>query len=162
MWKLQDAVIIGKKKCLLFFKVVLMASAIFHWFSVISIHYHSLIKQVFSIPKQDLIWNTSVVSCCVGFRFCCHKYWNHLYTVKYWENCIHGVMVSVLALSVVDLGFKPVRVKPKTIKFGSYCFSAKNTVLRRKSKDHWLAIWIMFPSWAICLPADCCFSDLAL
>ena len=31
-------------------------------------------------------------------------------------NCISGVMVSVLASSVVDCGFKPDRVKPKTIK----------------------------------------------
>ena len=31
-------------------------------------------------------------------------------------NRIGGVMVSVLALSVVDCGFKPDLVKPKTIK----------------------------------------------
>ena len=46
------------------------------------------------------------------------------------HNRIGGVMVSVLASSVVDIGFKP-----KTIK-------------------------LVFV--AICLPADCCFSELAL
>jgi hypothetical protein len=45
-------------------------------------------------------------------------------------------MVSVLALSVVDSGFEPGRVKPKTIyNIGICCFSAKHTALRRKSKD---------------------------
>jgi hypothetical protein len=48
-------------------------------------------------------------------------------------------MVSVLALSVVDSGFEPGRVKPKTIyNIGISCFSAKHAALRRKSKD-WLA-----------------------
>ena len=48
-------------------------------------------------------------------------------------------MVSVLALSVVDIGFEPGRVKPKTIyNIGICCFSSKHTALRRKSKD-WLA-----------------------
>ena len=48
-------------------------------------------------------------------------------------------MVSVLALSVVDSGFEPGRVKPKTIyNIGICCFSAKHAALRRKSKD-WLA-----------------------
>jgi hypothetical protein len=45
-------------------------------------------------------------------------------------------MVSVLALSVVDSGFEPGRVKPKTIyNICICCFSAKHTALRRKSKD---------------------------
>jgi hypothetical protein len=45
-------------------------------------------------------------------------------------------MVSVLALSVVDSGFEPGRVKPKTIyNIGICCFSAKHAALRRKSKD---------------------------
>ena len=30
-------------------------------------------------------------------------------------NCIAGVLVSVLASNVVDRGFEPDRVKPKTI-----------------------------------------------
>ena len=45
-------------------------------------------------------------------------------------------MVSVFASSVVDRVVG--RVKPKTIKFGICCFSAKHTALRSKSKD-WLA-----------------------
>jgi hypothetical protein len=39
-------------------------------------------------------------------------------------------------VSVVDSGFEPGRVKPKTIyNIGICCFSAKHTALRRKSKD---------------------------
>ena len=45
-------------------------------------------------------------------------------------------MVSVFASSVVDRVVG--RVKPKTIKFGICCYSAKHTALRSKSKD-WLA-----------------------
>ena len=47
-------------------------------------------------------------------------------------SCIGGVMVSMLASSVVDRGFDG--VNPKTI----CCFSAKHTALRRKSKN-WMA-----------------------
>ena len=42
---------------------------------------------------------------------------------------IGGVMVSVLASSVVGGGFEP--------RFGICCFSAKHAALKRKSKD-WL------------------------
>ena len=44
-------------------------------------------------------------------------------------------MVRVLALSVVDPGFKP---NERLYKIGICCFSAKHTAPRRKSKD-WLA-----------------------
>jgi hypothetical protein len=43
-------------------------------------------------------------------------------------------MVSVPTSSVVDRGFDPDRVKPKTI-IDICCFSAKQAALRRKSKD---------------------------
>ena len=53
-------------------------------------------------------------------------------------NRIGGVMVSVLALSAVDHGFKPWLGQIKDYKIGIRCFSAKHAALRRKSKD-WLA-----------------------
>ena len=54
------------------------------------------------------------------------------------------------------------RVKPKTIKSVFVASPLSNAVLTRKNKD-WLArnqnnVW----SRATCLPADCCFSELAL
>ena len=51
---------------------------------------------------------------------------------------ISGVMVSVLASSVVDRGFEPRSGQAKDYKIGICCFSAKHAALRRKSKD-WLA-----------------------
>ena len=53
-------------------------------------------------------------------------------------NRIDGVMVSVLATSVVDRGFEPRLVETKDYRIGMCCFSAKHAALRRKSKD-WLA-----------------------
>jgi hypothetical protein len=45
---------------------------------------------------------------------------------------------------------------------GICCFSAKHVALRRKNKEWLNRITIMCPSGATCLPADCCFSELAL
>jgi hypothetical protein len=53
-------------------------------------------------------------------------------------HCIGGVMVSVLASSVVDRGFGPRLGQTKDFKIGICCFSAKHAALRRKSKD-WFA-----------------------
>jgi len=50
-------------------------------------------------------------------------------------NCIGGVMISVLASSVVDHGFEPRSDQTKNYAIGICCFSAKHEVLRRKSKD---------------------------
>jgi hypothetical protein len=57
-----------------------------------------------------------------------------------------------------------VNFKTNDYKIGICCFSAKHEALRRKSKD-WLprnqnnvSEW----SGATCIPADCCFSELAL
>ena len=44
-------------------------------------------------------------------------------------------MVSVLASSAVDHGFKLRSGQTKDYKIGICCFSAKHTALRRKSKD---------------------------
>ena len=53
-------------------------------------------------------------------------------------NRIGGVMVSVLASSVVDRGFELRLGEAKDYKTGICCFSVKHTELRSKSKD-WLA-----------------------
>ena len=50
---------------------------------------------------------------------------------------IGGVMVSVLASSVVDHGLEPLSGQTKDYKIGICWFSAKQAALRRKSKD-WL------------------------
>ena len=47
-------------------------------------------------------------------------------------------MVSVIASSAVDRGFKPQSDQTKDYKIGICCFSAEHAVLRSKSKD-WLA-----------------------
>jgi hypothetical protein len=46
-------------------------------------------------------------------------------------------MVSVLASSAVDHGIGPGQIKKTN---GIYCFSAKHTELRSKSKTGWLRI----------------------
>ena len=51
------------------------------------------------------------------------------------SNRIGGVMVRVLASSVVDRGFEPRSGQTKDNKIGICCFSAKHVSLRRKSKD---------------------------
>ena len=50
---------------------------------------------------------------------------------------IGGVMVSVLASSAVDRRFEPRSGQTKDYKIDIYCFSAKQTALRRTSK-YWL------------------------
>jgi hypothetical protein len=62
-------------------------------------------------------------------------------------------MVNMLASSEYIVGPRPGRVKPKTIKLE---FAAS------PPKTDWFRIRIMCPSGAICLPADCCFSELGL
>ena len=65
----------------------------------------------------------------------------HVIQITKEEECIGGVMVSVLASSVVDPGFEPQSDQVKDFKIG---------------------IRIMCSSGATCLLADCCFSELAL
>jgi len=50
-------------------------------------------------------------------------------------NDIGGIMVDVLASSVVDRGFEPRLGQTKDYKIGICCCSAKHTALKRKSKD---------------------------
>ena len=54
------------------------------------------------------------------------------------KHHIGGVMVSVLASSVVDHRFEPRSAQTKDFKIGVCFFSAKHAALRRKRKD-WLA-----------------------
>ena len=55
-------------------------------------------------------------------------------------NRTGGVMVSVLASSVVDRGFEPRSGQTKDYKIDICCFSAKHAALRRNSKDCCLGI----------------------
>jgi hypothetical protein len=52
---------------------------------------------------------------------------------------IDGLMVSVLILCLVDHGFQFQSGQTKDYKFGTCCFSAKYTALKRKNKD--LVAW---------------------
>jgi hypothetical protein len=51
------------------------------------------------------------------------------------RNCVGGVMVGVLALSVVDCGLEPRSGQTKDYIIGICCFSAKYAALRRQGKD---------------------------
>jgi hypothetical protein len=51
------------------------------------------------------------------------------------HNRIGGVIISMLASSAVDRGFEPRSGQTKDYEIGICCFSAKQPVLRRKSKD---------------------------
>jgi hypothetical protein len=83
--------------------------------------------------------------------------------VFYISNRIGGVVASALASSAVDRGFEPQSGHTHENKIGICCFTAKHAAFRRKSKD-WLARNQdkVCPSGATYLPADCCFSELAL
>ena len=50
-------------------------------------------------------------------------------------NLIVGVMISMLASSVIDRGFKPWSSQNKDYKIGICCFSTKHAALWSKSKD---------------------------
>ena len=75
-----------------------------------------------SMLKTGICWTHWILDICLVVLF----------------NCMGGVMVSVLASSAVDCGFKPWSGQTKDYNIGICCFSAKHAALRRKSKD-WLA-----------------------
>jgi hypothetical protein len=56
-------------------------------------------------------------------------------TIYHTPDCIGGVMVSILAWSVVDCEFELRSEEAKAYKIAICCFSAKHAALRRKSKD---------------------------
>ena len=70
-------------------------------------------------------------------------------------------MVSVLASSAGGRGFDPRPVQTKDIKIGICCFSARHAALRSKSTDWLSRVRIMCLGKVACLPADCCFRELA-
>jgi hypothetical protein len=71
-------------------------------------------------------------------------------------------MVSMLASSVVDLGFEPRSCQTNDYNNFICCFYAKHAALRTKSKD-WLAQnQDDVSEFGDMSTADCCFSELAL
>ena len=106
-----------------------------------------------TLAIQGVVW----IRC--GFSYCNTSYsrggvnqmWMLICLSIYWRysngyqlctsscrNRIGGVMISVLASSVVDRGFEFRLGHTKDYKIGICCFSGKHTALKRKSKD-WLA-----------------------
>jgi hypothetical protein len=80
-------------------------------------------------------------------------------------NRIDGIIVSVLASSVIECGFEPRlgQTKPKQIDIG--CLSPLGRQhYGVRTKTGWLKIRMMCPSGAtyMYLLADCCFSELAI
>ena len=71
-------------------------------------------------------------------------------------------MVSVIASSAVDRGFEPGRIEPKTVKLVFVASLLSTQHYGERAKTGWLGIRIVCPSGMTCLPADCCFSELAL
>ena len=75
-------------------------------------------------------------------------------------------MVSVPALSVIDLGFETDGVKPMIIKLECVASPLRKQHLRERIKTRWLGIRIMCQKGgavgAICKRPDCCLSELAL
>jgi len=67
-------------------------------------------------------------------------------------------MVSVHASSVIDRELESRSGQSKDYEIGIWCFSAKQAVLRRKSKTGWLRIRILCLTGATYLSAHCCFS----
>ena len=71
-------------------------------------------------------------------------------------------MISVLASSVVDRGFEPRSGQTKDYEICICCFPNKHPAIRVRAKTGWIGIRIMRPSGEAYLPADSCFSELAL
>ena len=77
-------------------------------------------------------------------------------------NQKHRIMDSVLASSVIDRGFEPRSGQPSTITLVCVASTKSTQHYGERAKTGWLGIRIMCPSGVACLPADCCFSELAL
>jgi hypothetical protein len=78
------------------------------------------------------------------------------------KHRIGGVMVSMLASSAVYREFEPGRVKPMTIKLVCVASPLSTHHYGERAQIGWLGIRKMFPNGVTFLPADCCFSELAL
>ena len=67
--------------------------------------------------------------------------------LRFTAQRIGGIMVGVLASSVVDGGFEPRSGQTKDYKIGICCFSARHAaLLGERAKTGWLGIRIMCPS----------------
>ena len=77
-------------------------------------------------------------------------------------NQKHRIMVNVLASSVIDRGFEPRSGQPSTITLVFVASTKSMQHYGERAKTGWLGIRIMCPSGVACLPADCCFIELAL
>ena len=71
-------------------------------------------------------------------------------------------MVSVLASSALDNGFEHHSGQAKTIKLAFATSDLSTRVKGVSAKTGWLGIRIMCLRGAVCIPTDCCFSELAL
>ena len=71
----------------------------------------------------------------MNINWFCFLYCSYLHCCHLCEDCIDGVMVSVLTLRGVNWGFKPRSVQIKDYEIGICCFSTKYTALRWKSKN---------------------------
>ena len=101
-------------------------------------------------PKTQQGRKTIPTACCYSNdgRWCacaCQdgsiQIWDHnknFVSLLIFVNCIHSVMVSVHASSVVDRGFEPRLGQTKDYTIGICCFSGKHAALRNKSRD-WLS-----------------------
>ena len=85
--------------------------------------------------------------------------------VRTWKHFSWVCLISVIALPVVKLKSKYICVFKSLIKdYTIYivCLFAKHAALRCKTKTGWLEVRKMCTSEATCLPADCCFIEVAL
>ena len=71
-------------------------------------------------------------------------------------------MVSMLASGAVDRGFEPRSGQSKDFKLVFAASPLSTHHYEKKNTTGWLGIRAMCPSAATCLPAECCFSELAL
>ena len=78
-----------------------------------------------------------------------------------YENRIVGVIINVLAQSVVDRGFEFWSGRTKIYEIDICCFSTKRTTLRRKN-NHWLSRNQDKGVERHDLHAICCSGELAL
>ena len=76
-------------------------------------------------------------------------------------NHIGDIMVSVLASSVVDLGFGP-RSNQRLLNWYLLLLHLAHSIKEKKQRLVGSESDYMFQSGATCLPANCCFSELAL
>ena len=77
-------------------------------------------------------------------------------------NRIDGIIVSVLASSVIECGFEPRLSQTNQSKLTLAASPLGRQHYWVRTKTGWLKIRMMCPSGATYLLADCCFSELAI